>query len=625
MRNLYLACLCLIGGYCYCQQPIDSLQELLRKSLRAKSEKDISYYYSLIGSEYLKAYQSDSALHYFRRSLPRTTDDQSDLKASTLNGMGVAHNYKGNTDSSIFYYKQALLIYKSLADENNVTNIETNLAIIYKNKGLFEEALETAFAAIAKLEKKKPGVILASCYSTVGSVYGNIQDYDLAIQFHRKALALRLLLDYKKGIGQSHNNLGEFFLKAGQYDSALHHLQRALEIKTKNGEKAPATLNNLGEVMSKTNHAKEARQYYEQALAIYVALGDRIGEVTSLLLAGELSLSQGDLRKAAELLDQSEKLARQSGSLYYLKQVLEEKIKLYREKKDFNKAFLSSRELLEVKDSLLNREKAEALSNLQIRYETDKKEQQIRLLQNEKDIQKIQLESNTRWVRSLMVVALLLLIILVLTFFLYRTSQRSKVKVELLLKELNHRVKNNLQILSSLLSLQSGYLKDATALEAVKSNEGRVNAMALIHKKLYMHEATQEINMKEYIEELVQYLAHSYGYTEQNLSLTLQVDAITLNVDKAIPIGLIINELVTNAFKYAFPLQAHPSLKLTFRQSPHAGIIEIADNGPGAGTQASATESFGLKMVNLLVKEMKAEIKRAQGPGTSFIITLPTS
>jgi two-component sensor histidine kinase/tetratricopeptide (TPR) repeat protein len=623
MRNLYLACLCLIGGYCYCQQPIDSLQHLLRKSLLEKKEEDISYYYSSIGAEYLKANQYDSALLYLQKSLPHTTDDHLDLKASTLNGMGVAHNNKGNTDSSIFYYKQALHIYKLLSDEDNITNLETNLAIIYKNKGLFEEALETAFSAIAKFEKKKEQKTLSSCYSTVASVYGNIREYDLAIQFHRKALALRLLLDYKKGIGQSYNNLGEIFLKTGQYDSALHHLQLALDIKTKNGEQAPATLNNLGEVMFKTQHASEAQQYVEQALAIYVKLGDLIGQVTSLLQLGEVSLSKGLTSQAEVQLNQAEKLARQSGSLYALKQVLEKKIKLYRGKNDFNKAFLSSRELLEVKDSLLNREKAEALSNLQIRYETDKKEQQIRLLQNEKDIQEIQLLSNTRWVRSLIIVAVLLIIILALTFFLYRSSQRNKARVELLLKELNHRVKNNLQILSSLLSLQSSYLKDTPALEAVKSNEGRVNAMALIHKKLYLHEATQEINMKEYIEELVQYLTHSYGYSEQNLSLSLQVDAITLNVDKAIPIGLIINELVTNAFKYAFPSQPHPSLKLTFHQSRQAGIIEIADNGKGATTPAPAAESFGLKMVNMLIKELKAEIKRVQGPGTSFIITLP--
>lgn len=625
MRTLHFVGLFLICGYSYGQLKIDSLRKLLRQSIIEKSSKDISYYFSLIGSEFLRSNKYDSAISYCRKATAFANNDHLLLKAASLNGIGVAYSFKGYTDSSIYYYKEALSIYKVLSDTNNVTNIDTNLSIIYKNKGLYEEALESAFAAVSKLEKRKIDKPLASCYSTIGSVYGNIKEYDLAIQFHRKALAVRLQLGYQKGIGQSYNNMGEIFLRWGVYDSALHNLQLAREIKIKNGENAPATINNIGEVLTKTNRSKEAKHYFEEALAIYEKTGDIIGQIVSLVQLGRLRISNNDLLNARTLLSRAEILSRRSGSLDYLKQVLEEKLSLYEKERNFQQAFLSSKELLQVKDSLLNKEKAEALSNMQIKYETDRKEQQIRLLQNEKDIQQLQLSANSRWVKSLVLVAILLIIILLLTLSFYRTSQRNKSKVELLLRELNHRVKNNLQLLSSLLSLQSGYLKDATAIQVVKSNEGRVNAMALIHKKLSINDPSQKVNMKEYLEELVHYLAHTYGYTDQNLLLDINVAGINLSVDKAIPIGLIVNELVTNSFKYAFHNQPEPSLKVTFQQIERNSVIEISDNGAAAESKIENTESFGLKMVNMLTKELKAQIKKVSNEGTSFVITVPNS
>src|SRR5690606_11673659 len=201
-------------------------------------------------------------------------------------------------------------------------------------------------------------------------------------------------------------------------------------------------------------------------------------------------------------------------------------------------------------------------------------------------------------------------VIIILTYYSFRITYKGKRKVETLLRELNHRVKNNLQILSSVLSLQSQNLRDENAIQAVKSNEGRINAMALIHRKLYNEDQNRSINIREYIEELIQYLVYTYGYHERDLRLNLSIEEIDVDVDKAIPLGLILNELISNAFKYAYANQNNPELKVNLSNCTDSQIqILISDNGVGMATSGSVNDekTFGVKMVKTLIKDLKGK------------------
>jgi two-component sensor histidine kinase len=344
----------------------------------------------------------------------------------------------------------------------------------------------------------------------------------------------------------------------------------------------------------------------------------------ALLSILKIKILKGDVTQAEKIIKEIDGLVYQVGSLKYLKQFLELKVKVFDLKKDFKNAFQSSQDLLVIKDSLLTKEKAEALLNMQIRYETEQKEQQIDLLEKEQVLQKLELEKNKLWIEGLIISALLLLVIALLVFLQFKSSQRNKKRNDFLLKELNHRVKNNLQILSSLLTLQSQELTDASAISAVKSSEGRVNAMALIHKKLYTENQNQQINIKEYISELTQYLAQSYGFNNRGLVTHLDIDEIQLDVDKAIPLGLVINELLSNAFKYAFDGKDKPELTVNLNfNGTHALIVLIQDNGSGMPENIESSSSFGLKMVRTLVKELKGKMTIKLETGTQILLQIP--
>ncbi|HMK45915.1 MAG TPA: histidine kinase dimerization/phosphoacceptor domain -containing protein [Methanocella sp.] len=193
----------------------------------------------------------------------------------------------------------------------------------------------------------------------------------------------------------------------------------------------------------------------------------------------------------------------------------------------------------------------------------------------------------------------------------------------LLLKEMHHRVKNNFQIISSLLSVQASSIVDKKALECLTESGNRVKTMALIHEKLYESESLSGVNFSEYIDNLASSLFSSYNISPEKIHMDLQMDDITLGVDKAVPCGLLINELVTNSLKHAFPDDRSGEVHIRMHRAGNLYVLEIDDDGVGfpAGTDYRHTTSLGMQLVNLLVNQIYGTIELEGGKGTRFRIT----
>ena len=197
-------------------------------------------------------------------------------------------------------------------------------------------------------------------------------------------------------------------------------------------------------------------------------------------------------------------------------------------------------------------------------------------------------------------------------------------QIKLLMKELHHRVKNNLQIVSSLLSLQSFRITDKIAANAVREGQHRIEAMSMIHQRLYTHDNITEVNIKEYITDLSESLMLAYGYSRDNFVLKLHIENEMMNVDKAIPLSLIINELVTNAFKYAFSSIEKPTLTITLSKAKSDIQLFIADNGKGIDMQAWQTnKGYGKELVQTFTKQLDGEMSVEVDNGTTFKISFP--
>ena len=201
-----------------------------------------------------------------------------------------------------------------------------------------------------------------------------------------------------------------------------------------------------------------------------------------------------------------------------------------------------------------------------------------------------------------------------------------------LMKELHHRVKNNLAIVSSLLNLQMNGLHDEKAKQAVRVGQQRVEAMSLIHQQLYQTDHLTVVNMQDYLSDLVHSLMNAYGYQADGLRLQFEVDEQNLDVDVAIPIGLIINELVSNAFKHAYNQQPDPLLRIGLRQVKDPSLsgitLEVQDNGPGveaADWQRATTgrQSFGKRLIASLSEQLEGQFELINEDGALFRLYIP--
>ncbi|MDD5460681.1 MAG: histidine kinase dimerization/phosphoacceptor domain -containing protein [Methylococcales bacterium] len=198
---------------------------------------------------------------------------------------------------------------------------------------------------------------------------------------------------------------------------------------------------------------------------------------------------------------------------------------------------------------------------------------------------------------------------------------------EMLLKEVYHRVKNNLQVVSSLINLQARNVKNEMTADLLRQSADRIKSMALLHEKLYQSKHLARINLNEYIRSLVDHLLFGYGAQASKINVNLEVEDLFLDVDTAIPCGLIINELVSNALKHAFPDNRRGTIEISFRKEQAEYILVIADNGVGfpADLNFEKSASLGLQLVDTLTRQLMGQMNLEQTGGSRFMIRFPIS
>ena len=205
--------------------------------------------------------------------------------------------------------------------------------------------------------------------------------------------------------------------------------------------------------------------------------------------------------------------------------------------------------------------------------------------------------------------------------------KKSLQEKDVLLKEIHHRVKNNLQVISSLLNLQSKKIDNPEALAAFSESCDRIRTMASIHNQLYRYENLAEIKFGKYIEELTNYLFRSYSLLGSKIDLDITVDDdIALEVGTAIPCGLIINELVTNSLKYAFPDQEEGQIEVILREQENGNLkLIVSDNGVGLPSDFSpeSNSTLGMRLVRRLIGQLDGTFSFDNKNGAKFVINFP--
>jgi len=294
-------------------------------------------------------------------------------------------------------------------------------------------------------------------------------------------------------------------------------------------------------------------------------------------------------------------------------------------------------------DDMLSEAKTKQINQLGMLYESEKKDKNIQFLQQQAQAQQSRLES-ANFVRNTSLAGFLLLIIFI--FFMYKnymakqrtnielSSQKEEIKLknealhhlvkekEWLLREIHHRVKNNLHMVVGLLASQGEYLKSKEAVDAVGESQRRVEAMSIIHQKLYQSESLSMIDMPSYIYELTENLATSFELRNK-IRFQLDICKTEFPLSHSVPIGLIVNEAVTNAIKYAFPNRDHGIIEIMlYRNNTNNYILTIKDDGIGIGKDFSVNDcpSLGLRLVDGLSGDMQGDFDITDNNGTEITL-----
>ena len=206
---------------------------------------------------------------------------------------------------------------------------------------------------------------------------------------------------------------------------------------------------------------------------------------------------------------------------------------------------------------------------------------------------------------------------------LYEQTRQDAETKTILLQELNHRVKNNLAMISSLLELQAYSIQDPTAKSILSGTRHRIHSMALVHDQIYRSENLSSIDVREYLNSIITQLNKAYGSLQRLININVKIDTVPLPLAFAIPCGLILNELLTNAFKHAFPGNQNGEIIVEFYKNNNRFVLSVGDNGVGlpARLDFREAESMGLRLINILTRQLKGEINLDQSKGTLFKIT----
>jgi two-component sensor histidine kinase len=381
---------------------------------------------------------------------------------------------------------------------------------------------------------------------------------------------------------------------------------------------------NLGMVYSDQDELLLAKKNLIEAIKILKPLGDNYSVSIYLSELGKVYKKEGENNTAEDTFLEALSIAKKAGLKEQIRDFSMLISNFYEINGQYSKALEYQKLFQTYQDSLVNKENIRKIEQIKSGYEIDKRESEIVLLNTININQK-------KWVISLAFVISLLLLFAYLLFkgnkkFKLANDNLSKQEKEkaLLLRELNHRIKNNLQMISSLLNLQSHELTGHPAKEAIIAGKHRVEALSLVHRKLYQEDLDTRVVLKDYVEELVLGLFHGYDTT---FKPNFKIENISVSLDTAVPLALVINEIIINSLKYAFVNIQKPVLKIIISNSDGYLNIEIIDNGIGFDqSKAEKNNSFGIKLIYSLIEQLEGEIQKLESEnGTHWRMKIKTN
>lgn len=592
---------------------IDYLQKALSVYQSIPDSNGILNSYYNLGSFYSSFEDYAQAIIHFKlaASIGEVVGNQQML-GKVYNNLGLIYQYSGHYDKANEYQFMALKIKEETKDPT-LSFTHFNIGLNYFQQELYDESLAQYMFVLEIFKAQNDRKRTALCYKNMGDVYAMLSNYEKATEMYNQGFGINTSLGDKEAISEYYYSIGKLLKLQKEWYAAYEKVSQAIRIFPEKGSQRQLFFmySSIAEIML------ESHQQTNDGKDLVVAINNGHGMLNIANSTKAISLQN----KAYEILYRA----------YDLKGDRSQALK-------FTKLFISSQ------DSLLSEQKQKAISEMQTLFEVDKKALEIDLLNSENDLITTELKhsdklrkSQTRWIYGLIGGISLVSILVFLIYYYYKKTKESNTKLEfqnktitkqkqekeILLNEIHHRVKNNLQIVSGLLEMQS-YTTDNNLLkEKLKDSQRRIQSIANVHNILYTNDQDVDINFSDFVDRLTDQIFSGLKGSSDEISLDINIPVeIKFNIDLIIPLGLILNELFTNALKYAFCGGQAGKLSVQLELVERKYILTIKDNGPGVKGKSSPFEnqSMGMMIIKSLAQQIKSELDYSYEKGAIFTL-----
>lgn len=517
---------------------------------------------------------------------------------------------------------------KNKVQQKDLPFLNTQLGYVYERRGELDKAADFAMKSLRLGEELGDKKAIAMAYSDLSNLFWKQSKFDTGLEYGLKSLAIfeeRQItdLDYDFTLYVVGNN----YLALKEYKKAMHYFEHSIVIGERYG-----FYNNLSDVYISLvdlyaflGEFDKATQAGVNAVKYAELLTNEFMLMRSWLSIGKHKNLEKNYPEAIKSLEKSISVATNKfGDEYYLSKAYEALGRAYAGNNDFKKAYDALGKYDTLQTLVFTAEADQRTSLLRSEFELAKKESTI-------SVQEKQIKRQKTGQSLIIIISVLLLILLLLSYKAIQNKfkinsllRKQNDEKEFLLKEIHHRVKNNLETVSSLLSLQTAQIQDPAILNAIEESQHRVQSMSMIHQKLYSGDNLAAIEMKDYFTNLSDYIIDAFGAAAR-INVEAPMEKIELDVDMAIPIGLIVNELFTNSLKYAFPNGRKGCIRISLKKMENILQLDVTDNGVGISSNETQGTGFGSQLIALLTKQLDGKMVLNTSHGTAVSIQFQLS
>lgn len=608
--------------------------ELFSIAYEINDEEALAYGNHLLLREYEKKRDSIKALEYFHKA------HEINLKRKDSLGIVKDYNALGGIYNKFQLYKKAEEAYLKALDicENNsfeyIGKVYINLGIIKQNQGDYGSSTEYALLAQENASDTKNKEQESSALGIIAGNYMWSDNNKKAEEYYLKALRISEEEDYFLPTLNNYRGLATTYSRLGAPEKALKYNFKALDLVENYGDKLYKLdiLLNIATTYNRTGSLNESYKYYDKALEIANELGSKKGQNAIRINVSLLKVNEGKYNEAEIIIlkalnDTIDRVAMQETSersAYILLSMI------YEGKKDFEKALLYHKKYFSLAYDILSKSQSKNVAEIDTKYQTEKKEKENLTLKQKNAEQALLMEKETNQKNIIGSGLIVSLIGLAIFFIVYRKNQKQKREIEKqknlveeLQRELHHRLKNNLSFIDFFITLAKGKFPDKTYREKLDELQNRINSMFEVHRQLFKKDDVTSVNAKTYISALLENVKKAYA--NPNISLVENVDNVKLRADTSFPIGLIVNEFVTNSYKYAFPNNKKGVISVKLEEGQDQYHLHLSDNGIGLPNEFDIDnlDSFGMETIKLLTQEYKGTFNLDGSNGMKMEISFP--